>query len=135
MIIENIDPERKSFSEYSLQGNILTIGGVAIDLATEEGEQEVRITLGCCNGMVHRGLMTCCTYVADVIIPPRRYETVVTERSPDTDDGDTDEAPTTRMESVPLPLDIESVILRLWPVVDEAEGEHQMIEGEYDVAE
>jgi hypothetical protein len=135
MIIENIDPERKSFSDYSLDGNILTISGVAIDLAAEEGEQEIRITLGCCNGMVHRGLMPCCTYVADVIIPPRRYETAVIESSTDINGGDTDEA-TTHTKSVPIPLDPESVVLRLWPVADETEGKHQMmIEGEYDVAE
>jgi hypothetical protein len=40
MIIENIDPERKSFSDYSLDGNILTIGGVVIDLTAEEGNKK-----------------------------------------------------------------------------------------------
>jgi hypothetical protein len=60
--------------------------------------------------------MPCCTYVADVIIPPRRYKIVVKENLLD-NDGDTDEAPT-HTESVPIPLDVESVILRLWPVAE-----------------
>ena len=126
MIIETIDPDRECFSDYSLDGDILTIGGVTINLTSEQGDQETIITLGCCKGMVHRGLMPCCVYVAEVIIPPRRYayEDVAGE------------AGETQSVAAPVPLDTESVVLRLWPVVDQAASEihHQTME-EHNVAE
>jgi hypothetical protein len=121
MIIEKIDPARESFSDYSLDDDSLTIGGVTIELATEQDDQEKIITLGQCNGMVHRGLMPCCVYVAEVVIPPRRYEYEEVEGK---EEGKTETIAT------PIPLDTESVVLRLWPVVDEAESEinHRIME-------
>jgi hypothetical protein len=120
MIIEKIDPLRECFSDYSLDDDSLTIGGVIIGLTADQGDQETIITLGKCNGMVHRGLMPCCVYVAEVVIPPRRYEYFEAEG----EDGE--------METIatPIPLDTESVVLRLWPVVDEAESKinHQRME-------
>jgi hypothetical protein len=113
MIIEKIDSGRESFDDYSLDGDSLTIGGVTINLTTEQGDQEKIIILGRCNGMVHRGLMPCCAYVAEVVIPPRWYESEEVEG----EDGETTTITT------PVPLDTESVVLRLWPVVDEAESE------------
>jgi hypothetical protein len=120
MIIEKIDPSRESFSDYFLDGDSLTIGGVTIDLAAEQGDQEVIITLGRCNGMVHRGLMPCCVYVAEVVIPPRRYESEEAE-------GEGGEVTTV---TTPVPLDAESVVLRLWPVDNGADNEinHKMEE-------
>jgi hypothetical protein len=118
MIIEKVDPERECFSDYSLDGNSLTIGGVTIDLELEQDDQETIIILGQCNGMVHRGLMPSCVYVAEAIIPPRRYEYKEIEEK----DGELTTSVT------PLPLDTESVVLRLWPVVNEAENENQMEE-------
>jgi hypothetical protein len=114
MIIEKVDPAREAFSDYSLEGTILTIGGTAVDLEAEEGDQEVIITFGSCNGAVHRGLMPRCTYVADIIIPPRKYDTVTTARENEGEET---------TEQVPRPLDTDTVTLRLWPVVDEAESE------------
>jgi hypothetical protein len=114
MIIEKVDPARESFSDFSLDKNILTIGGIPLDLRAEESDQEVIITLGSCNGTIHRGLMPCCTYVADVIIPPRKYATSTIE-------GENEGEETT--ETIPLPLDINTVTLRFWPAVDEAESE------------
>jgi hypothetical protein len=113
MIIEKIDPLRECFSDYSLDGDSLTIGGVIIDLATEQDDQEKIITLGKCNGMVHRGLMPRCVYAADVVIPPRRHKHEEVEGA----DGET------KTIVAPMPLDTELVVLRLWPVVDEAESE------------
>jgi hypothetical protein len=140
MIVEKVDPLRNSFSDYSLDGNILIIGGVTVDLDAEEGDQEVIISFGSCNGMVHRDLMPCCTYVAEVIIPPRRYETVEMDGpasgiSTGSGKGEqSDEVPATHMETVPVPLDVASVTLKLWPIVDESQGEinqqHQMVGGE-----
>jgi hypothetical protein len=113
MIIEKIDPERECFSDYSLSGNSLTVGGVTIDLAAEQGDQETIITFGSSNGKVHRGLMPCCVYAADVVIPPRRYEYEEVEG----EDGET------KTVAAPVPLDTESVVVRLWPVADRAESE------------
>jgi hypothetical protein len=121
MIIEKIDPARECYSDYSLDGGILTIGGIEVDLAAEEGDQEVVISFGACNGMVHQGLKPCCTYVADVVIPPRKWET--TTRVPEESGGEMEEEPGEATETVAAPLDLDAVTLRLWPVVDEAENE------------
>jgi hypothetical protein len=114
MIIEKVDPAREAFGDFSLEGTILTIGGIAVVLVAEEGDQEVIITVGSCNGAVHRGLMPRCTYVADIIIPPRKYDTVTIE-------GENKGEATT--ETVPHPLDTDTVTLRLWPAVGEVGNE------------
>jgi hypothetical protein len=124
MIIEKIDPARESFSQYSIDGTILTIGGVTIDLALEEGDQQAIIQFGSCNGKVHRGLMPCCEHVADVVIPPRKYQTVEIDGPPQgatqSGAGEDKELPTTHTETAAL--DVESVVLKLWPL-DETRGE------------
>jgi len=125
MIIEKIDPGRECFNDFIPDGYNLTIGGVGIDLASEEGDQEKIITLGSCDGIVHRGLSSRCTYVADIIIPPRKYQSVEADDSNEETEGN---AP----ESIALPLDTETVKLRLWPVVDEVESEtNQTMEENY----
>ena len=119
MIIEKIEPGRESFGDYTLEGTVLAIGGIAVDLAAEEGDQQVVITFGCREGRIHRGLMgKCCTYAAEIIIPPRRYETVEAEGpagmfagEEDTEDG----IMATRFETVAVPVDTDTVILRVWP--------------------
>jgi hypothetical protein len=117
MIIEKIDPARESLGGYSLEGDTLHIGGVTLNLSEEQEDQEKIITLGSCDGAVHRGLMPCCTYAADVIIPPRRYALHETGG----------EGGETETESAPVPLDTESVVLRLWPIAGEAgEINHSM---------
>ena len=126
MIIEKVDSGRECFCDYKLDGFVLTIGGVEIDLAAEEDEQEKTITLGKCNGVIHRGLTQRCVYIADVIIPPRKYETTETENDTEKDSGDKGEGGTMRnniVNIIALPLDTESVKLRLWPVIDTAENE------------
>ncbi|MDR1127702.1 MAG: hypothetical protein LBL20_00175 [Treponema sp.] len=124
MIIEKVDPGREAFSDYSLEEAILTVGGVEIDLSAEQGDQEVIITFARCNGKVHRGMMPCCEYVADVILPPRKYDLVEVEN----EDGGNEkggEGSATRTESVSVPLDLDSVTLRLWPVTAQGENEEQ----------
>jgi hypothetical protein len=131
LIIEKVDLARECFSDYALNGNVLTIGGVAVDLADEEDDQEVIISFGSCNGRVHRGLMPCCVYVAEVIIPPRKYETVEVTAPPamtGSEDEAMDEDTETYTETHPLPLDINAVTLRLWPLVDESQN-NQIMEG------
>jgi hypothetical protein len=121
MQIQKVDPSRESFGDYSLDEHILTIGEIVLDLDEEERDQEVIISFTQCEGMVHRGLMDCGDYVAEVVIPPRRY---VQEEVPDEakEGDDPDEELGTHTENVPVPLDIESVILKLWPVVDSLDG-------------
>jgi hypothetical protein len=128
MIIEKIDPNRESFSDFILEGTILTVADATIDLALEEGDQQVMIPFGSCGGKVHRGLMACCEHVADAVIPPRKYESVEVDGPPQgmagggmNDDG---ELPATHTETAPLPLDTESVVLRVWPVVGEDRTEN-----------
>jgi hypothetical protein len=132
MILEKVDSSREAFSDYSLEGTVLTIAGIPVNLEEEQDEQEVIITFAACNGKVHRGMMPCCTYVADIIIPPRKYETVEVEgpgsgtagggNTPAKGDG---EGPETHRESVPVPLDMDSVTLKLWPVMEQSETTHQ----------
>jgi hypothetical protein len=124
MIIEKVDRNREAFSDYALEGTVLTVGGIPVDLETEQGDQEVIITFSNHEGMIHRGMMPCCEYVADLIIPPRKYETVEVENERG-EDEDADEGPKTHMESVPVPLDLDSVVLKLWPVVVQGENEHE----------
>jgi hypothetical protein len=136
MIIEKIDPARESFSDYNIDGTILTLAGVTIDLAMEEGDQQVIIQFGSCQGKVHCGLMPCCKHIADVVIPPRKYQTVEFDGPPQgmthSGIGENEELPATHTETVPVPLDVESVVLNLWPV-DEMQGE--TIQEEENVAE
>ncbi|MDR1902874.1 MAG: hypothetical protein LBQ88_11405 [Treponema sp.] len=139
MQIQKVDPNRESFSEYSLDGTILTIGDIELDLAEEQQDQEIVIPFGTCEGVIHRGLMPCCSYVAEVVIPPRRYEIVEVPDEPGigtVSSGGTkkkDEEPGTHTENVPLPLDIDSVVLKLWPIVDMPE--EKAMEGEENNAE
>jgi hypothetical protein len=125
MIIEKVDPNREAFSDYSQEGVNLTIGGISVDLEAEQGDQEVIITFSNHEGMIHRGMMLCCEYVADVIIPPRKYETVEVENEHGEDEGEADEKPGTHTESVPVALDLDSVMLRLWPVAAQGENEEE----------
>ncbi len=122
MIIEKVDPSRESFSAYDIDGTILTIGGVVIDLALEEGDQQVMIQFGSCQGRVHRDLMPCCEHVADVIIPPRKYRAVEIDTPPQgttrSGMGVDEESQGAYTETVPVSLDMESVVLSLWPLGD-----------------
>ena len=137
MIVEKVDSSREAFSDYSLEGTVLTVAGIPVDLEEEQGDQEVVITFSACGGMVRREMMPCCEYVADVIIPPRKYETAEVEGPGSGTAGSGKakggEEPETRTESVPVPLDLDSVTLRLWPVAGQGETAHQ--QGENNGAE
>jgi hypothetical protein len=135
MIIKKVDPAREAFSGYALEGAVLTIGGIAVDLETEQEDQEVIIAFSDHNGMIHRGMMPCCAYAAEVLIPPRRYETAEAEGPPEgaffgSEEGSQSEAPATHMETVPVPLDLDSVIVKLWPAEHGRHEEVNMAEGE-----
>jgi hypothetical protein len=113
MIIEKVAPRRDSFREYALAGSLLTIGDISIDLEEEQEDQEVIIPFSRCAAVIHRGTMSCGEYVAEVVIPPRRYDTIeVVEET--TEEGAEQQ---THTESVPIPLDTDCVVLKLWPLV------------------
>lgn len=120
MIIERVDKKRDCFSDYTLNNGVLTIGGIPIDLQTEQQEQEVIITLCRCGKVVHRGMMPCCEYVAEVIIPPKKYQTIEVEdtsNGSDSTEGEEEEMEAkTHTEQVAVPLDLDTVVLHLWPV-------------------
>jgi hypothetical protein len=129
MIIQKIDPAREAFSDYSIEEAILTVGGIEVDLAAEQGDQEVVITFSDHNGTIQQGMMPCCKYVAEVIIPPRKYEMVEVEGPPsgmaasgNNAGKNKDEVPAMHMETVPIPLDMDSVVLNLWPVDGQEEA-------------
>jgi hypothetical protein len=111
MIIERIDESQAVFNDYCLEGTVLTIGDIAVDLEAEQSDQQVIIAFTICGGKIYRGMMGCCTYAAEVLIPPRRYETVEV-----VDEAQEEEkAQRTHSESVPVPLDVDCVTLKLWP--------------------
>jgi hypothetical protein len=135
MIVQKIDPAREAFGDYSLEGAVLTIGGIEVDLEAEQEDQEVIIPFSDHNGMIHRGMTPCCNYVAEALVPPRRYETVEVEGPPTSafsgngEEGD-EEVPATHMETAPAPLDLDSVILKLWPAEYDRQEETNMAGGE-----
>jgi hypothetical protein len=114
---------------------VLKIGDIQIDLEAEQQDQEVIIPISDHNGMIHRGMMPCCSYVAEIIIPPRKYELVEVEDEHQVESGSSgkeqEEERKPRMENVPVPLDMESVVLRLWPVEDNRH-EEMIVGGEED---
>jgi hypothetical protein len=131
MIVERVDKKRECFSDYALNDGVLRIGGIPIDVQAEQQEQEVIITLCRCGSAVHRGMMPYCEYVAEVIIPPRKYQTIEVEDTP-TGGGSTEgeEEETERKmhrEQVAVPLDSDTVVLRLWPVEAGQEKEKEGI--------
>jgi hypothetical protein len=134
MLIQKVDPTHEAFSDYSLEGAILTIGGIKVDLEAEQKDQEVIVTFSDDNGMIHRGMTPCCKYVAEALIPPRQYLSVEVAGPPANDfsggGGNNSEAavPSTHTETTLVPLDVDSVILKLWPTED-GRQETDMAEG------
>ncbi|MDR2815768.1 MAG: hypothetical protein LBB62_03595 [Proteiniphilum sp.] len=61
-----------------------------------------------------------------MVIPPRNYQTVEVDGPPQglthSGIGEVEELPATHTETVPVPLDGESVVLNLWPL-DKTWGE------------
>jgi hypothetical protein len=127
MIVERVDKKRECFSDYTLQEGVLTIGGIPIDLQGEQQDQEVIITFCRCGTVVHRGMMPCCDYVAEVIIPPRKYQSVEVEDTPgENTEGEEGEREAKRhTESVVEELDLDAVVMKLWPFETECEQENE----------
>jgi hypothetical protein len=119
MIIKRVGKHQEVFSNYELEGKILSIAGIPLDLEAEQRDQEVSISFSRHNGKVQRGMMACCEYVAEVIIPPRKYQTVevVDTKTDDTTEGEGGETePRTHTKQVPLDFDFDTVVVYLWPI-------------------
>jgi len=111
MIVEKVDQAREVTTDIQLDGTLLSVAGVKINLEEEEADSQVLITVSLHGGIAMRQPVAGGEYIADIIIPPRRYEPV-------DDIGEDGEIKT---ESVPLPIDINSVVLRLWPISAKSE--------------
>ncbi len=96
---------------FSLDGTVLTVQGVSIDLAARQRDVQVVVdlSLGADLETVAEGVGA--WYVATIVIPPRSYRLV--------DCVGEDGQPTQRLE--PLPLDVNEVELRLWALPGQRE--------------
>lgn len=98
--------EGQQFPVWSLEGKRLTVEGITIDLEAEMQDCQNVITITKnSDGSCGIGLAGKSGYVADIEIPPVEYQEEVTG------EGDEKEV---RIRA--LPLDIDTVVLKLWPV-------------------
>jgi len=104
MIISHASDGQKA--NYSLSGSVLTVGDVVIDLQERQRTNERVIDICLDNQLqtMREGLSA--WYVANVIIPPKRYSLQPS--------GEKDEEGNDLMEEVELPVDTSQVELRLW---------------------
>ncbi|WP_198468955.1 hypothetical protein [Acetomicrobium sp. S15 = DSM 107314] len=110
MIVKKIQPE--PHVEWTIDGTILFIGDIALDLESEQKDSQVIIDI-CTRGEdLVIGLGD--RYVASILIPPARYEMV--------DSGEIDEHENPVFLRRKLPIDLEAVELVLWRY-EEAEKE------------
>jgi hypothetical protein len=99
--------EGSNFASYNLnlQEKILTVEGVSIDLEAEVQDCQTVINITRTpGGDFVRGLDGKAEYVADIEIPPRDY------RFEEIGEGEN-----IATERIALPLDLNVVVLRLWP--------------------
>jgi hypothetical protein len=121
MIVKRLGSDTDTYADFSVEGNVITFSDqLDIDLESEEQDDEVNIPI-CSNGTeYHRDLHPGCAYVAQIIIPPRKY---------DIDYVDVENQESGEFESkevkLPIPFDVENVVLRLWPILlaDISEGD------------
>jgi hypothetical protein len=99
--------EGPAYPAYSLneKKKKLTVEGLIIDLEkeTKDDQNIINITKGD-NGEFILGLGGKKGYVADIEIPPRQYRFEET--------GEGEDAVTNK---IPVPLDLNTVVLKLWP--------------------
>jgi hypothetical protein len=100
--------EGSKFAEYALneKKKKLTIEGIVIELekvTLDDCKNILNITRNT-DGLCVLGLEGKAGYVADIEIPPRQYRYETT--------GEGEEEKT---EKIPVPLDLNTVVLKLWP--------------------
>ena len=85
--------------------NCLEIAGVVVDLAAAEADSQTILNITNDAGTPVLGLGGKNGYIADIEVPPRRYERVEEE--------DADGILITK--SIAIPFDVNAVVLKLWP--------------------
>jgi hypothetical protein len=113
MIIQRLGKEIDSYVGFLQEENtIIFADQLIIDLESEEQDEDVIIPI-CSNGTdYHRTLHSDCAYVAQIIIPPRRYN-VGYENVNNEETGEID----LKEIRIPVAFDVENVTLRLWPIL------------------
>ncbi|GEA17482.1 AAA family ATPase [Moorella sp. E306M] len=104
MIITHLNEGPKA--EYSLNGTVLTVHGVSVDLAARQRDVQTVIDISLGSDFATAAEGTGAWYVATIVIPPREYDLV--------DTGQVDENGNPVMTPEPKPLDMNKVELRLW---------------------
>jgi hypothetical protein len=104
MIIINLNEGPKA--DYSINGTVLKVQEVAIDLAARQRDVQnvVDVSLGSDLTSAAEGVGA--WYIATIIVPPLEYDLV--------DSGKTDENGNPIMVPQAMPLDMSKVELRLW---------------------
>lgn len=104
MIITSVNTGEKA--SYSVQGTVVAVGEVTIDLATRQGDTEKVIDICLDNQLQSMREGMGAWYVANIIIPPLQREVVPS--------GEKDEEGNDVMIEEVRPLDMSKVELRLW---------------------
>jgi hypothetical protein len=110
MRIEQVKAGSPVLEDYTVSGAVVSFGELAVDCEVEEADSTVYIPImrAAASGVLVQGPLApdAGANIAEIIIPPRRYESV--------------EELNSENEIVivphPLPLEMERVTLRLWPL-------------------
>lgn len=105
MIVTHLNSGRKA--EFTVDGTVLTIGSLSIDLAERQTDVQRIIDVCLDNGYTTIQEGVGAWYVATIIIPPREYQLVK---------NDNDET-----SIVPTSLDMSKVEIRLWALPEGVE--------------
>lgn len=105
MIVTHLNSGRKA--EFTVDGTVLTIGSLSIDLQERQGDVQrvIDVCLDTTYATIQEGVGA--WYVATIIIPPRKYQLV------ENDNGET--------SIVPMSLDMPKVEIRLWALPEGVE--------------
>lgn len=101
------------FINYALNGSVLTVGDLVIDLSVSQEDSQIAIDITRDGNTLTKGLGGRGGYVASVTLPPKQYNLV--------DTGTVDNYGNPVLNRVALPLDTNKVMLSLWRYVPEAE--------------
>jgi len=104
MIISEVSQGPKA--PYSVEGTVLTVGTVSIDLQTRQKSVQNVIDICLDNQLKTMAEGLGAWYVATIVIPPRQRQLVPT--------GELDDNDNPIMVEQDMPLDISRVELRLW---------------------
>ena len=105
MIVTHLNSGRKA--EFTVDGTVLTIGSLSIDLAERQTDVQRIIDVCLDNGYTNIQEGVGAWYVATIIIPSREYQLVK---------NDNDET-----SIVPTSLDMSKVEIRLWALPEGVE--------------